>query len=174
MGIYHELKADIILKPVKELGQEIHTLLRCLFNQVEDVDIEHAPKEALPNHPFWKEERFSSISMGGYSKDHEDGELASYEHPVMKLRTYMNHGHDRIVAFLDWLAPYVDSVPEPGAYYIEGSYEYNLHHYDVKFETNPEGKKSFLLVAHHERDGNICEDGKVEEIKEWVTLPKAK
>lgn len=164
MGTYYELKVDIILKPIDEIGQDIHTLLTRLFNQpaLGDTDgIIHDSKDSLPQHPFWTECRFSQIGEGGYSQGVGDNEEASYEHPVVKLRTYIKYGHREILSFLDWLTPYVDSVPEPGVYYIEGSDEYDLNYSDVMFEVNPEGKKSFLLIEHYTTGKR----------KQWVTLP---
>jgi len=174
MGSYANLKLDVKLKPLDEIGPEVHKLLGMLFITDEhsgSVDIADRPSSFFPTHPFWKEERFDIIGYGGYEPQYSDRpiEEASYEHPLLKIRCSVKYGRTTVENFLDWLTPYVDSVTEAGDFYYCSVSDYELTKTVVTFETNPEGVKRFLFTEHYDRDG-AWEGRYTEERKWWVRV----
>lgn len=170
MGSYANLKLDVKLKPLNEIGPEVHKLLGMLFMTDEhsgSVHISDRPTSFFPTHPFWKEERFDRLGDSGYEFKYSDKpcEEASYEHPLLKIRCSVKYGRATVENFLDWLTPYVDSVLEPGDFYDDGNENYELSSTVVTFETDPSGANRFLFTEHYDRDGGWS--GRYTEEKKW-------
>jgi hypothetical protein len=167
MGTSHELRLNIILKSIEEIGPVVHTLLTRFFNQREEDDIEKDPKDQLPDHPFWKLERFYRIGCGHY--DSKDNVVQpKYEHPLLQIDCDINHGGNEIDLFLDWIAPYVDSVPEPGTYKVEGSWEWNLERTEIAFGYLLNRQPSFAMLNYYERGQGSWMGTYTEVIVDWV------
>lgn len=98
MGMYTELliKADIVRNP----PVEVVAVLNFLFNSGEE------PK-TLPDHPFFKKERWSSIGRCS-SFYHIPWVSSKYEEGYLFSRSDLKNYDGEIDAFLDWLFPYID------------------------------------------------------------------
>lgn len=167
MGTSHELKINIVLKPLEDIGPVVHTLLTRFFNQSQEDDIEQDPKNELPDHPFWKLERFYRIGCGHV--DNKDNVVKpKYEHPLIQIDCDINHGGDEIDCFLDWIAPYVEAVPELGRYEVEGSWEWNLAYTEVAFGYTLDRCPCFAMLGYYERRGSMFRDAYTEVKVDWV------
>jgi hypothetical protein len=167
MGDYYKLDLGIKLKPKDEIPDEIHGLLMVLFYQMDGVELEDVPKEERPPHPFWHTDRFYRIGKDFNVYDDEPNNpegSPSYNHPYLKIRCEIKNGYDEIYSFLDWITPYVESVPVPGEY-EDTEYENKR----ITFETNLEGVGSFYFNWNEEYDMGMagsCTETKKQPLSE--------
>jgi len=170
MSSYYELRADIRLKPVEEIGLDIHVLLLLLFKSHEAPEATNVNEKAcewFPDHPFWKQERYMNIGYAGISSLWNNNDRPDYQHPLLKVRCEINYGRQEILMFLDWLTPYVDSMVEPGGYHDEHMYDRCIERTVVTFEPDPSGTKRFLFTKHKVVDGGWA-GRETKEEKEWI------
>lgn len=156
MGMSTNLKADIELKSIEEIGPEAHGALTALFSHVLGFDIENTPREERPNHPFWGTKRFYRLGGQGYTERYDndsDEQVGEYQHPLVKVRASVNHGWHEVHLFLDWLAPYVKAMPEEADLWDENQ-DIDIRRSFV-FEHKPDGQGEFFSITRLEISGGF-------------------
>lgn len=108
MGMYTSLHLAVNLK--KDTPEEVVNILKFLVNR------DSPPPEALPDHPFFRAERWGMVLScdSYYFSGTQFGVLEWDEildaYTLTTLSNMKNYG-DEIFLFLDWLHPYLDAFP---------------------------------------------------------------
>lgn len=100
MGNYTELVFKAEVK--KDLPKEVLDILNCLFNGASDI-----PKpEVLPDHEFFKTERWHLIGRG-CSAYHVPWASSCFQEGHVFSRSDIKNYDSEIEKFIDWVTPYL-------------------------------------------------------------------
>jgi hypothetical protein len=102
MGTYTELSLNAQLKANTPV--EVRDLLTLLFDDTHDID----ELDAKPRHPFFHDGRASFI--GCISSQRPTG----FNFPNLVVHTEVKNYEQVLNKFLDWIAPYIESVDDHG------------------------------------------------------------